>query len=338
MTRTDARTAELNIVSEFINQIKSRTNSQNCLKLAISEFNVFEGINSNIQTVSSLDLEASISAKSRFELILGDLPIRSKAYDELKNQESKIPGKAVALLKILQYLDQDGHAIILLEPSAFSSVEGRKVEDALNAQGYFVNAIFKAPKYLLKAGTPGTSVFALINREQNQSLFVAELLELAQAQAVVNNYFSESEGGNFESGTYIAHKSFQSFNQLKIKRQIDKLKSQYKEFHECTFEQIAKEINIGIGNKNFTDIQNSIYIPYTGRLPVTNEIPDTQRHKHYIQMVLNEKVISGYMWAFFKTELGQLVLDSLSKSEIMTRKLCLVDIKQLGSSVLSMPN
>lgn len=59
--------------------------------------------------------------------------------------------------------------------------------------------------------------------------------------------------------------------------------------------------------------ENSIYIPKIGNSPVISKISNaTIKHHNYFQVVLGKKAINEYVLAFFRSDLGKLILQSLT--------------------------
>jgi len=209
-------------------------------------------------------------------------------------------------------------ALYLVEPTCFSASEGKKIEDALNAEGYFINAIFNTPEGILLPETSITPVFALITKKKTNAIFIAELLNKSQALEVAQNFHSEIIGNDLSKGMEIEERTFHGFHRVKIRQQIEKLETQYKEYEEYTIGGIAKKINYVRHGSNLEEIENSVYIPKIGNSSVVSQLSDTTiKHHNYFQVVIGEKAISGYVAAFFRSDLGRLVLQSLTSGAVI---------------------
>lgn len=225
MNRID-RSEQTNIVSAFIDEIKSWRNYERCLKVAISNFSVFNIADSTIQIASGFDWECEVDVKSQFGLILGDFPLGMNRVDyECLNHKLKIRRNWAELLNALKFLEKGGIAIFLVEPIGFSGAEGIKFESALNSCGYFINAIFNAPEGVLQPETSITPILVLISKNPTSSVFIAELLNETHSRKVANNYFSERDSGDLKQGMKIPEKTFHGFSRIKIKQQIEKLET-----------------------------------------------------------------------------------------------------------------
>jgi hypothetical protein len=306
---------KMNIVSAFVDEIKLLINAEECLKLDISNFSIFDVPDSSVDIAKGFDWKSEISDNSTFDLILGDLPLGLNRINfQFGNKKLKIRRNWAGLLSSLKFLKPDGIAVFMLESMAFSSIGSITLEEALNSEGYFINAILNAPEGLLKPETTITPVFVIITTNMVKSVFIAELLNENQSRKVASNYLSSSVTiGDLKNGMTIPPKVFHSFNRIKIKQQIERLETQYKEYEEYIVGELAVEINYVKSGENLKEKPNAIYIPKIGNSAVVSKLSDTKiKHHNYFQVVLNEKAINEYVAAFFKTNIGRLILDSLT--------------------------
>ncbi|MCD6337398.1 MAG: putative DNA binding domain-containing protein, partial [Candidatus Marinimicrobia bacterium] len=331
--------SKMNIVSAFVDQIKTLKNTKQCLNLAISKLSIFDVSDSYINVTRNgmgLEWESEIPGNSKFDLILGDLPFGLRRIDfQVGDKKLKIRENWTIILGSLKYLMPDGIAIFLVEPIAFGSNEGIKFEETLNSKGYFVNAILNAPEGLLKPETATTPVFVVISANAVKSIFIAELLNEKQSRVIANNYLSSTvANGDLKSGILLPEKSFHSFNRIKIKQQIEKLETQYKEYEEYTLGELAVEINHVKSGDKLNEKNNSIYIPKIGNSPVISKISDAKiKHHNYFQVVLSEKAINGYVSAFFRSDIGKLILDSLTSGTFIPH----LNKRELEQALIALP-
>lgn len=307
---------KLKIVSSFLSEMKSLVNAKSCLKLAISDFSVFDISEPCVQTVKGLDWINKIPENEKFDLILGDLPLgmNRKEY-EFRGHKLKIRQNWAELLKSLGCLEKNGVGIFLVEPMAFSSAEGAIVESTLNSAGYYVNGIFNAPQGLLPE-TSITPVFVIISKNQSDSIVVAELLNNSQSKTIAQNFFSNLDSGDLINGMSIPHQSYHGFHRIKIRQQIEKLETQYKEYKEYTLGELATEINYVKAGGQLVEKNNSVYIPKIRNSPVIKKLSDIIKHHNYFQLVLGDNALNEYLAAFFRSDLGRLVLQSLTSGTI----------------------
>lgn len=318
--RKDNKSENLSIVAAFTHELMKLMNAESCLKITISNFSVFDSIVSPFQDASGFDWDSKFINSDKFDFILGDLPLgMSKRQDyEFGAKNLKIRQNWVEILKSLKLLNENGAALYLVEPTCFSSSEGKKFENALNSGGYFVNAIFNTPEGLLQPKTSIIPVFVLISKKKTTSVFLAELLNESQASEVAQNFYSGTVGNDLSKGMEVGERTFYGFHRVEIKQQIEKLETQYKEYEEYTIGEIAKEINYVKHGNSLVEKENSVYIPKIGNSPVVSKLSDTTiKHHNYFQVVLGEKAISGYVAAFFRSDLGRLVLQSLTSGTVI---------------------
>jgi len=327
---------QIDVVTAFVNELKLLSNAESCLKLEVSNCPVFDTTDHDVQVARGFNWVSGISSGSKFDLICGDLPLAVKPNMDIEfgGYKLKIRRNWIEIINAVKLLKNDGLGIFLVEPSAFSSNEGQRVEKALNTEGCFINAIFNAPQGLLAPQTAITPVFIVITHNEPSSIFVAELLNESQSRNVASNYISSLDDGNLEAGTTIPTKSFHSFHRIKVKNQIEKLETQYKEYEEYKLGELAVEINYVRSGENLKEKPNSIYIPKTGNSPVISEIEKaTIKHHNYFQVVLNDRVFNGYVAAFFKSDIGRLILDSLTSGTFISH----LNRKELELAPIALP-
>jgi len=314
------KSEKINIVAVLVKELLELMNAKRCLKISLSNFSVFEATDSSFQVASGFDWVSELSDSDKFDFILGDFPLgMTKRQDyEFGDNRLKIRQNWGEILKSLTFLNEYGMGLYLVEPSCFGSTEGSKLEDGLNSEGYFVSAIFNAPEGILHPETSITPVFVLIAKKKTDVVFLAELLGESQALQVARNYYSGIIAGDLTRGKEVEQKAFYGFHRVKIKKQIEKLETQYKEYEEYSIGEIAKEINYVKHGNNLTEKANSIYIPKIGNSPVVTNISDAIiKHHNYFQVVLGEKAINEYVAAFFRSDLGRLVLQSLTSGAVI---------------------
>ena len=311
------KSEKLSTVATFVNELMKLRSANSCLKITISNFSVFESIASSLQDSHGFDWDNEIVNSREFDFILGDLPLgMNKRQDyEFRAARLKIRQNWVEILKSVKLLNKSGGALYLVEPTCFSSTEGKKLEDALNAEGCYVNAILNAPEGILQPETSITPVFVLITKKKTNAVFIAELLNEFQASEVAQNLHFENIGNALSKGMEIEERTFNGFHRVKIKQQIERLETQYKEYEEYTIGEIAEEINYVKHGSSLVEKDNSVYIPKIGNSSVVSNLSDTTiKHHNYFQVVIGEKALSEYVAAFFRSDLGRLVLQSLTST------------------------
>jgi hypothetical protein len=326
--------SELNILGVFVKEWKECASAKTVLHLKTSTFGVF----SKVDGRDFLDVTSprEIPVNSSFDLILGDLPLGMNQIDwDHGGTKLKIQRNWAELLESLSSLNEGGTGLFLLEPLGFSTSRGRGVESDLNRRGFFVSAIFNAPERMLQPETSITPIIAAITTTQVERLFVAELLNEEQAQQVVRSYFSSKDGSDLKSGKYIGTGSYDGFDRIKIKQQIERLETQYKSYEEYTLGDLAVEINYVKAGSELQERENSIYIPKIGNSPVVSKLSDVKlKHHNCFQVVLGKQAINEYVSAFFKSALGRLILGSLTSQTFVAH----LNKRDLEQALVALPS
>ncbi len=312
-------TEKFNIVTAFVREIINVTNAERCLEISIANFCVFSSAGISFQNASGFGWENGIRDTDRFDFILANLPLGMSNKEYLfGSQKLKIRQNWIEILKSLQFISDNGAGLYLVEPTCFGSSDGERFEEILNSGGSFVRGIFSAPEGILLPETSITPVFVLIQKKEPSSVFIAELLEVSQSVQVARNCYCDTDSHDLSKGMKIEKRSFYGFHRIRIKNQIDKLETQYKEYEEYSIKEIAIEINYVSHGKILEEKTNSVYIPKVGNSPVVATLSETTtKHHNYFQVVLGEKAINEYVAAFYKSNLGKLILQSLTSGTII---------------------
>ncbi len=325
------------VVATLVKELMELMNAKRRLKISISNFSVFEATGSSFHVAGGFDWVSELSESDKFDFILGDFPLGlTKRQDyEFGNSRLKIRQNWGEILTSLKFLNENGMGLYLVEPSCFGSSEGSKLEDKLNSEGCFVSAIFNAPEGILHPETSITPVFVLIIKQKTNVVFLAELLSESQALQVARNYYSGTVAADLSGGKEVNQRSFYGFHRVKIKQQIERLETQYKAYEEYSIGEIANEINYARHGDTLTEKENSIYIPKIGNSPVLTNISDATIKPHnYFQVVLGVKAINEYVAAFFRSDLGRLVLQSLTSGAVISH----LNKRDLEQATVALPS
>jgi hypothetical protein len=327
---TRNKSEKVDIVAAFFHELMNIRGGERSLLIRISNFSVFGSLSSSSKVVSSFDWPSEIAEGEKYDFIFGDFPLGMSKREEYKfsSQTLKIRKNWVEIVKSINLLSDDGLAIYLVEPAGFGASEGKKLEAALNMEGYFVNAILNAPEGILQPEASITPVFVLISKNKTSTIFIAELTSESQGSEIAKNFCSKTYGKDLNQGLSIEKKSFYGFHRVKVKQQIRVLETQYKEYEEYSIGEIANEISYVKQGERLVEKDNSVYIPKIGNSPVVSRLCDTTiKHHNYFQVVIGPKAIGGYVAAFFRSDLGRLVLQSLT-SGTMNSHLKKSDLEQ----------
>lgn len=308
------------IIQTFVKSIIDRKSNPKTLLINLSDFNLFANLaNPDITRISRAE---EIPNNIKFDIILGDFPFglyQTEWQDPTSNRIIKAPQNWLEILRSLLLLEDDGLAIFLAEPHGLSNNQGQKFQREINARGFYVNGIFNTPEKSLYPANGIRPTLISISKEKRPNLYLAELVETDQAEQVAYNFLSSIDAGNLTSGTLIANGDFVGFHRLKIQQQIERLETQYKEYDNYVLSDLAAEINSVKSGKTFEDRENAVYIPNIGNSKVVSNLQDAKlKHHNYFQVVLKEGTSNEYVALFFESNLGRLILDSLSTQSFIS--------------------
>jgi hypothetical protein len=331
-----------NIADELGLAIKTRFSFTEVLCINYSEFNIFdrfllqtnteitnsaprkvELIKSNHTVIVGDPFDKLDEIETNFDFIAGNLPL-SMRRTKWDNNSIVIHARRnwLMLLKSLLLLNENGLGLYLLEPVLWSK-QWTNFEDTLREFGFFVSAIFNAPELFLLPHTSMRPIFILFSRRKVDKVFIAEIEDINTISLQVNNFANQQGTNNLTEGILLSPTEFHDFSTFKAKQQIEKLKTQYKEYVRHKLADISNEINIGRYQKEFefVDKKNAIYIPKVGHLPIVTGLKSlTRKHQNYIQISLkSDIVLNGYLQLFFASELGQLILQTIQIGATLPR-------------------
>jgi hypothetical protein len=166
-----------------------------------------------------------------------------------------------------------------------------------------------------------TPVFVALSKNPKNQLFVAELLDDAQAREVARAFFSNMNEDDLARGKYIDAGDFFGFHRIKIRGQIERLETQYKTYEEYSLGDLAVEINYARSGEQLQERDNAIYIPKIGNSQVMCRLEDAKlKHHNYFQVVLRELAINEYVTSFFRSALGRLSLTASTSTPHLNMK------------------
>lgn len=281
-----------------------------------------------------------------FDFIVLNLPFgMERESTSIGRSTLKVRRNWVDLARALRHLDDGGLCLAVVEPSAFGLAEGPAYLDALETEGYRLSGLFDTPQNVLSNSSIGP-VLAAITRGSKRGLFVAELVTPEQAAYVASAFLNHRAGDSLASGMELEENdTFSGFANLKAKLQLEKLETQYKQYKTCTLEELATEIVSVRSGGRLEHKPNAVYIPMLGTSPVTHNLSDVAvKHQNVFQVVLEERANSAFVSAFFRSDLGLLVLRSMtqgafipriSKSALKRAQIALPSLRQQEEIVLS---
>ena len=270
--------------------------------------------------VEGFDWIDRVAPNRRYDFVVVDLPLGMRRKKiEIGGSTISARENWVELSKALYLLAPEGLCVAIVEPPAFGISEGPKFQEALANEGFYLNGVFNVPPNLLTT-TAIRPVIVAFSRKDQSSLFVAELEEEAQAVAIAQAFSRGDESSSLYEGMLLADRRFDGFESLKARLQLDRLETQYKDYKSYVLGEIALEINTVRSGKSLDHKDNSIYVPTIGTSVVTDDLSSvTIKHHNIIQVVLSDVVNSQYAAAFFRSDLGLLILRSLTRGAVIPR-------------------
>lgn len=330
----ERKSLKVSVTTAFANEWVACASAESVLHIKASTFKIFDRLKSTaMQEVSAVH---DIPKNTFFDVILGELPLGLNQVDWADGEKTiKAQLNWVEILKSLASLKGNGTALFLLEPRGFSTAKGAEFERELNGRGYFVNAIFNCPDKILEPEASITPILAAISLRPSTQLFIAELFDAEQVQQVVRSYFAYKEGSDLVSGKFIELGSYSGFHRIKIRQQIERLETQYKNYEEHSLGSLAVEINHVKSDGQLQELDNAIYVPKIGSSDVVSRLADAKlKHHNYFQVVLGASAINEYVAAFFKSTLGRLVLDSLVSQSFIPH----LNKQELEQAIIALPS
>jgi len=316
------------ILTEFIKEFKQQNSIKNDLLIRLSNLDTFN--TENIKFRNTIQSEKGfLELKPENDLIVGDFPlgmpqIRVDFYEKKINQNWNYIYQSLKLLK-------NGTAFFVIEPTILSSHQGKEFLSKLEELRFYLNYAFNLPnKIYPQIGVK--LIFVGFSNEKSDDLFIADLVEFENIKTIIQNS-KIKDGSNIANGLLVKKHTFTSFHKFNILNQIKNLQTQYKDYKEHQLSEISKSINLS--RTEFDDLPNSIYIPKIGNSKVVSSINQTTiKHQNLFQVELDDKfVLAEYLAIFYKSELGQLILSSLSTGFIPT-----INKSNIQDSYVAIPN
>lgn len=307
------------VVNSFVSSLAEVIGSQNSLVIQVSDFGTLnlEAPHAKVNGFRWLD---SVPAKIQYDFIVVDLPFgMGREKLQIGCEEISVRKNWCELTKALRLLKNNGVCLALIESSAFGIGEGPKYEKALKSEGYYLNGVFNVPENLLEM-TSIRPVLVVINKSQKEEIFAAELENEEQAAKLAQTFISEVPGKSFGEGVFVRQGTFRGFEILKAEQQLLRLETQYKEYDSIRLGDITDEIYSVKSGQKHEPKTNAVYFSMLGSSVVSHDINQmTIKHHNLYQVVLSEKAYNEYVSAFFQSDLGKLVLTSLSRGAVIPK-------------------
>jgi hypothetical protein len=274
--------------------------------------------------------------QSRRDLIILDLPLGLKGRETIRIADLSVTGQTtwVDIADALEQLSDRGFCIAMVEPLAFSSANGigERFVSALTSAGFFLSGLIGMPQVY----GPSTikPVLAVFSRRETNNTFFGELMGIDQAGALANAFVERTDNLSLEGGLLRATHVFRGMEPLKAELELERLKTQYKEYQTTTLADLAEEIVLPKSGTMLEARRNAIYIAKIGTSPVVSDLADvTIKHQNIFQVVLSDRVSSDYVAAFFQSEIGKKVLSTLTTGSYVPT----ISKTELGKALVAVP-
>lgn len=321
----------LAFVTQWVNVLKAR----DILCIQASTFKVFESFCSqNTNSVSSVQ---DVPDGKKYDLIFGDFPLGVRTYtQQFGEKKARFQESWHDILQALSHLRENGKAVFLTEPLGFNRSKGDEFQNLVQAQGFYISALFNAPENILRPHVSFRPIFVMMSRKPSDQVFAAELQGEEQAEKVVLNCFQNRNHNDLVLGLEMPLEEYRGFQPLKAKQQIARLETQYKSFEARSISALATSIVSVRSGEKLEEQPNSIYIPKIGNSPVISSLDQAKlKHHNYFQVILNSTVINDYVKFFFRSALGKMILESSTSTTIIPH-LNKKDLEQVDVAIPSL--
>ncbi len=322
------------VVAKFVEQLAASCNYGPSIAINISADLSLNFANADV-IVEGFDWLDDVRPSRCFEFVVVDLPLgMGRKKVEVGGSTISIRGNWSELLGGLRILAPEGLCIALVEPPAFGIAEGPKFLDALAREGFYLNGVFNCPPNLLATTSIRPAIVAF-SRTSRSNLFLAELENGAQAEGVAQAFIEGTCTDSLHEGLCLNDGKFDGFESLKARIQLERLETQYKDYKSNTLGKLAVEMNMVKSGESFEPKLNSIYVPTIGTSQVTDDLSAvTLKHHNIIQIVLSDVANCQYVAAFFRSDLGVLILHSLTRGAVIPR----ITKSDLAQAEIALPN
>lgn len=272
---------------------------------------------SNINWIIN-DTNLSLNKKERYDVIISYPHWYNINKINKKEEFTSKDGKKVIIsdseekLSILRYLmslEENGIALIILNPGFMTKIQKNNVFSNLEKFGLYVDAALEIPISSLSFGLGNYSgrVLFIIKRKQNSNIFIGELTENSKSRKILLKNLIKRISSPFPRlGTLIDINNFISFQNIFSKPEFNKRAKRAK-LKTFSLSKISYEINTYKQKTGFVEKFNCIYLPTIGYSSVETSLEKLDiKPQNYLQIVLNDDIVdSEYLANFFNNEFGQ---------------------------------
>ncbi len=275
--------------------------------------------------------------KGCWDLILGDLPLNARGMSTRGVNNKNQFFTTSEICYSAGQLTDGGYIISTIDPSIITNSGKNLLSDGLAAAGCSIAAYLETPKNFFQPLASIRPTLAVIKKGFVSKQFIGTLVTEEQAGELARNILSGVSGADLASGIAIDFDAFKGFDKWKIQLQINALQSEFKGYKTIKFSNLLKELVPGKKGFEFQDKSNTIYIHKVGTKPVVSSLKKLDgKHDYFFQCSLDEsQVSSSFLESFFSTELGRLILNSIS-SGVAIPHISLADLRNAEIPVPSL--
>ena len=271
-----------------------------------------------------------------FDLILGSIPMGLRPNSVQKSRMSSKYLNWDLFFTFSKHLKPDGFGLFLIEPYGFTKTgqnRHREFLQLMEKESVYVEGYINLPPKILEPCTTLQPLLVVLSRKKHHF----KLLDLSQESGLedrTQKFFKSNIGDENTSDVDVS--SFRGFRVLEVARQINTLETRYKEYHSVPLQSLCQKTVRGNRDRDFEDTGNCIYFKLLGSNNNLHTRKDqlTGRTDNYLQLQLTDQIDNEYLRIFFKSSLGQLILDYVINSQMIPR----VDPEMLMSSDIPVPD
>lgn len=189
----------------------------------------------------------------------------------------------------------------------------------MEENGFHIDAVFEPP-VIYSPQTELCPYLISIKHGTPSSYFIADIKNPENYSSVISNYLRKHDAGSLTEGTIVQKENFISFSRYRANSELSILQRQFSEFKQVSIKDVAVAINQVQKDGQFAHKPNSVYFPKVGNSDVVYRIEDCSiKHKNYYQIELSDQVLSNYFSYIFKSELGDIIRETLKVGMFIER-------------------
>jgi len=314
------------LLNDLTSTIQEILNPTNVLSVTVPE-----GRTRRESQLPNLFLDAKNSLKKNFfdltfdegvfDLILGTIPPGLKSKDlpkvEFETQELSFE----IIIRLSQNLSENGFGVFMLGPLGFGGLKGEKFIKRMEEKDIFVKGYINLPEKILHPETNLRPILVVISKTRSE--FILDSLETGiDIKKLCLKFFEAPISRLMNPIDQITPTTrFRGFQILDIQNQISRLETRYNDFKKIKFEDTIETYSRGKSGESFPELENCVYFKILGsnKPLITDQKELTGRLENYIQFQLKPEFSNQYLKIFFKSHLGELILQYFMNGNFIPR-------------------